>query len=409
MIRRTSEALLLSAMINTKTDPSEYGVSAEMFHSYSPEFEWLASYPRLFGHHPSKEAFQHKFPDFQYISDAHDIAFACEEVINEYTRRLLVRSVQRAADHLEQGDVDEAMLAISSFIPPARSNPLTNDLEDMAFLSDYSEAEDILAVPWETLQNHTGGVRKGDLWYVAARLSQGKSWVLANIAAEALVAGRNVRFYSLEMSKRQVLTRMHVLLGNRLGLDVDHVAMRDRIYDPIAYRKIANKIRDEVPGVLSIADSSDGRVSPNVVARDKGFADLVVIDYAGLMSTPLGGRAVDDWRAMATISNMLKEMAVAHDLRIVAAAQINRDGDTGANSIPPKVKNLAQSDALGQDADVVMTHKQMSKSVMVYGIEKNRHGSAGDRFYTRFLPNTGRFNEIDKERAEDIRDDETDE
>ena len=105
---------------------------------------------------------------------------------------------------------------------------------------------------------------------------------------------------------------------------------------------------------------------------------------------------------------MLKEVAVAHGLRIVAAAQINRDGDTGTNSVPPKVKNLAQSDSLGQDADVVLTHKQMSKSVMVYGIEKNRHGAAGDRLYSRFLPNTGRFNEIDKERAQDIKDEEDD-
>ena len=45
---------------------------------------------------------------------------------------------------------------------------------------------------------------------------------------------------------------------------------------------------------------------------------------------------------------------------------------------------------------------------MVYGIEKNRHGAAGDRLYSRFLPNTGRFNEIDKERAQDIKDEEDD-
>lgn len=407
-IKRNSESLLLSAMLNTREDPSSYGVTAEMFHSYSEEFHWLMTYEKLYGTPPSQEALVHKFPDFPLISDAQDSAFAAEEVITEFTRRQLVKSIHKAADHLEQGDIEEAMLAVSSFIPPARKKPLSNDLSTLDFLSDYELAEQTLSVPWETLQKTTGGIREGDLWYVAARLSQGKSWVLANFAANALLTGHNVRFYSLEMSRRQVLTRMHVLLGAALDMDVDHIAMRDKVYDPIQYRKVANRIMTEVPGQLSIADTSNGRVSPTTVAQDKGWADLVLIDYAGLMSTPLGGRAIDDWRSMGVISNMLKEVAVSHDLRIVAAAQINRDGDTGANSVPPKVKNLAQSDSLGQDADVVLTHKQMSKSVMVYGLEKNRHGEAGIRYYTRFLPNTGRFNEIDKDRAEDIRDEEND-
>lgn len=727
-IKRTSESLLISAMINTRDDPSSYGVTAEMFHSYSAEFQWLTTYEKLYGVEPSKEALMMKFPDFPYISEAHDTAFAAEEVITEFTRRGLVKAIHRAADNLEQGNIEEAMMAVSSFIPPARSKPLSNDLTDFDFLSDYHEQEDMLGVPWDTLSESTGGIRRGDLWYVAARLGQGKalrhgsrvavpggftnienlgvgdkvigsngratkiiavhpqgkkeiirvkfsdnsvvevcedhlwtvrvgskpwkvvttrsiigregqnyivpslsgpiqyserrtsfdpyklglllgdgsfrgnhpsfttadpeladalsgvvtkwkskygyglkniklllkkygllgkksnekfipddflyaspdkrlallqglmdtdgnvtatgaefsstsyelargvqhlteslggyahfhnrqtyfngkpglpsyrlvvvlpkpmcpfrlkrkvdtwrprtstrfgrsivsaertgqydemtcitveatdslfamdhcilthnSWVLANFAKTALLEGQNVRFYSLEMSKRQVLTRMHVMLGAALDLDVDHIAMRDRVYDPIAYRKIANRIQDDIPGKLSIADSSDGRVNPTTIARDKGWADLVIVDYAGLMSTPLGGRAIDDWRSMGVISNMLKEVAVSHDLRIVAAAQINRDGDTGANSIPPKVKNLAQSDSLGQDADVVLTHKQMSRTVMVYGIEKNRHGEGGGRFYTRFLPNQGRFNEVDRDRAEDIRDEENDE
>ena len=408
-IKRTSESLLISAMLNTRDDPSSYGVTAEMFHSYSAEFQWLTTYEKLYGVEPSKEALVMKFPDFPYISEAHDTAFAAEEVITEFTRRGLVKAIHQAAGHLEQGNTEEAMMAVSSFLPPARKKPLVNDLASMDFMTDYGEVEDLLHVPWSMLQNVTGGIRKGDLWYVAARLSQGKSWVLANFATEALLSGANVRLYSLEMSKRQVLTRMHVLLGARLDLDVDHIAMRDRVFDPIKYRKVVNQIMSEVPGKLSIADSSDGRVSPTTIVADKGWADLILIDYAGLMSTPLGGRAIDDWRSMGVISNMLKEVAVSHDLRVLAAAQINRDGDTGANSVPPKVKNLAQSDSLGQDADVVLTHKQMCRTVMVYGIEKNRHGAAGDRFYTRFLPNEGQFNQIDRDRADDIRDEENDE
>ena len=408
-IKRASESLLISTAINTETPPDEFGVTSEMIYSYPAEFQWFASYPKLYGQFPSKEALLYKFPDFPFTDEARDMAFAADEVLNAHSRRSLVQSIQEAAAHIEEGDIEDAIMSVTSFMPPVRSKPISNDLADYEFLENYTEFEDVLNVPWERLQDVTGGVRKGDLWYVAARLAQGKSWVLANFAAEAILEGRNVRFYSLEMPKHQVMTRMHVILGHRLGMDVDHVAMRGKVFDPIQYRKIVKKINNDVSGQLSIMDSSDGRVSPTTLVQDKNWADLTLVDYAGLMTTPAGGRAIDDWRSMGVISNTLKEMAITHDLRLVVAAQINRDGDTGISTNPPKVKNLAQSDSLGQDADVVITHKQLCKSAMVYGIEKNRHGESGDKFYTRFLPNSGEFEQLTKDEALDIREDEIDE
>lgn len=402
--RSTSEALALSSLINTGEKPELYGITIDMFYSYKTEFQWYVTYPAMYGKQQTVETFLHKFPDFPHIEGAEDVAYAADELLQNHTRKLLIKHVQEATSHIQEGDVESAMLAIASFIPPHRSEPLANDLIDTGFLNEYSSHEETLAVPWKALDDMTGGIRKGDLWYVAARLSQGKSWVLANFAAQALIEGRRVKFYTLEMTRYQTLIRMHVLLGKKLGMDVDHIAMRDRIYDPVAYKKLLMKISDEVTGELHIHDSSHGRVTPSNIAKDHD-CDLVLIDYAGLMSTPLGERAINDWRSMGVISNMLKEMAVATGVSIVAAAQINREGES-SGAIPPKVHQLAQSDALGQDADVVITHKQMSKSVMVYSAEKNRHGVAGERFYTRFLPNTGEFTQITKDEAEDIRDDE---
>jgi len=105
---------------------------------------------------------------------------------------------------------------------------------------------------------------------------------------------------------------------------------------------------------------------------------------------------------MAAISNILKETAVQRSIPILAAAQINREGDTMGNK-PAKLKNLAQSDALGQDADSVITMKQLSKTVAVYSLEKNRSGEGGALWHTMYLPNEGRFDEIGFDRARDMR------
>ena len=129
--------------------------------------------------------------------------------------------------------------------------------------------------------------------------------------------------------------------------------------------------------------------------------DLTVIDYVGLMAQDGGGRAIDDWRVMATISNTLKTIALAQKARLLCAAQINRDGETG--SAPPKVKNLSQSDALGQDGDVVLTMRAKAKNVAThFSLEKNRHGTSGVHFFTTFDPNTGTYTEVSGDHAEDL-------
>lgn len=377
-----------------------------MMDAYAPELQFIISYPKLYGlEMPSPETMMLKFPDYRHQEDVEDVAWAAEDVINDHARRELVSAIRDASEYISDGDIDQAMFRVSSFMPPTRKQPQENMLEAEYLLDQYEESEDSMHVPWDTLQNLTGGIRKGDLWYLAARLSQGKSWSLLNFARGALLGGYNVKFYSLEMSRYQVMVRMHVMLGAALGIPVDHIAMRDRRYDKEEYRLLVKRIKEEIPGKFFVHDASMGRVNPQTIVHDKDQADLVIIDYAGLMSTASGGRAIDDWRSMGVISNMLKEAAISSNLRILAAAQVNREGDN-EGKYPPKVKNLAQSDALGQDADVVLTHKQMSKSVMVYSLEKNRHGSSGDRFYSRFLPNEGKFREIDKETATDIKEDE---
>jgi replicative DNA helicase len=265
-------------------------------------------------------------------------------------------------------------------------------------------------MPWSVLQETTGGCAPGDLWYVAARLGQGKSWTLGAIARHALLQGKKVMMFSLEMPKKQVLTRVHSMLAPELGINVRHSDLHGKTYDPIAYKKLLGVIKERVPGELYVVDTSKGSISTNHIQSLSEGMDMVLIDYAGLLASPFGGRAVDDWRTMAAISNIMKEVAITNNVPIISAAQINREGDT-TGSRPPRVKNLAQSDALGQDADVVVTHKRLSKTVMVYSVEKNRHGESDVLWHTRFIPNEGRFEQISLERARDFieRDTEQDE
>jgi replicative DNA helicase len=403
--RPNSESRLISALINSQDVQAapRFGVNDHMLISHANEYRWLVSFPLAFGHQPSVESLIAKFPEFPYSEDYTDVAFICSEVRQSHDHRQLVKAVRTASEALYAGDVDEAFESLAGVARSGHtsSHELRNVLHDMSVLDDYEDVIEKIALPWKTPQEITGGLGKGDLWYWAARLGQGKSWSLAAVVRQALFDGKRVVMFSLEMPKRQVITRIHSALAPELGIKVRHSDLHGRAYDPISYRKLLGKIKEEVPGELFVIDTSKGSISTSDVASLTQGMDLVLIDYAGLLASPFGGRAVDDWRTMAAISNNLKEIAITNDLPILAAAQINREGDT-TGTRPPKVKNLAQSDALGQDADVVITHKQLSKTVMVSSVEKNRHGESEALWFNRFLPNEGRFEEINYERARDF-------
>lgn len=407
-MRPSPEVLLISSLVNTgQVEQGEAaGVSPEMLDGYQSEYRWLLAYRSRYGQEPSVPAFLSSFPDFPLVGDACDIHFAADELRHADARRRLKTAVRDAARHISEGDLEQAMLAVASFTPPGVAHPISNSLVDTAFLDDYDTPVKTLPVPWHSLRAQVGGLRAGDLWIVAARTGQGKSWTLGCMIRDLMLAGYRVGLYSLEMPERQVQIRMHVLLGRALGLSVDHVAMRDRVYDRTAYHHLMAQIKERVPGSLYIHDTARGRVSPSTLAAQASNFDVAFVDYAGLMVSPLGNRAVEDWRQMASISNMLKEAAVGKDIPVVAAAQINREGETNSWR-PPRTKNLSQSDALGQDADVVITHRQYSRSTMVYLLDKNRHGESEHFFWTQFKPNTGMFNEITRDEADDIRDRET--
>jgi hypothetical protein len=180
--------------------------------------------------------------------------------------------------------------------------------------------------------------------------------------------------------------------------------LRCRRVDAEVYRRFYGELKERLDacgGDLDLHTPADGPVSPSVIASRASEYDLVAVDYVGLMAADGGGRAVDDWREMAKISNALKTIALSQKTAVLAAAQINRDGETGTG--PPKVKNLAQSDALGQDGDVVLTMRAKPHNVAThFSIEKNRHGPSGVHFHTTFDPDRGVYTEVSADHAEDL-------
>lgn len=410
MSRPTPETFLLSAMLEREDTflAKEFGIAPIHFKGFREEYEWLLSYQSEYGSSPTAAQFKSKFPSVPITEDSPDPRWSAQEMKRAYASRDLLQRCNEAVEMLAAGNVEDAFETVRGaqyeIVAPRPDNALIDD----RFFDDYDDVQaDRVDVPWPTLQRLTNGIGPGELWYMAARQGNGKSSYLIDMAVEAAFNGHRVLFYSMEMSKRQVQVRAHAAMAYRLGLTVDSVAMLHRNFDQAEYREILLKVKDHLDscgGEFAVHTPAMGKVSPSVIAGMAEDYDLHMVDYIGLTYTDDGRPVVRDWRDIAEVSNQLKEIALAKSTRIIAASQINREGAGQRSTRPPALHTLAQSDHLGNDGDVVLTMKRHGRGAGVFSVEKNRHGSSMDLFYTMYEPNLGDFHEITRDQADDIKD-----
>lgn len=406
--RSNPEVLLISAVVQTGDLPLAFksGVEPEHFHGYSQEWRWLESFHKKHNKAPDKSTFRTQFPDFPLLK-AVDVEYASLAVQQNHLRHSLAYSVKEATGLLAQDKPYEALAKMRDSLGDIHDPRVTANVN---VLSDHSEVFEEAARRVEaasalglagidtglpTINDRTGGLQPGDFWIAAARLGLGKTQLLVKMATEAIITGKRVVFVSLEQTKAQITFRLHTMLANKLGYTIRNRELMSGVnLDLNYYRGFLADLPSKVPGEFYVLDPSRGKVSPSTLSSiiESLDPDVVFVDYITLMQ-----KESDEWQGVAKLSAECKEIALTYGRPIVAAAQINRMGEGGRK--PPGVDKLAQSDSIGQDADVVITMRKFSTKARQLLLAKNRSGSDDIVFYTEFDPDTGVFDECSYEQA----------
>lgn len=419
-----AEQALISAMIRTgdHLTARAKGVTAKLFHAYDEEFEWLEGYVTLHRRTPSREAFKRKFPQFM-LKKYDDVEHLCDEVRDSHVRNGLSDAVQDVITMLKEGRVSQALGAMHT-----SSLSLQSQLAGMGGDSDIIQNPDEiykevarrkaqfeklgqagLPTGFATLNDLTGGPQPGHLGIIAARLGHGKTWALARMSYAACIAGFNIQYDTLEQTRAEIALRIHTLAssqhGHQLFKNMD--LSQGRVSSMREYKKFLEELRDKNFGRFNIADTGKGGVTPTTIDAqiERNKPDVLFLDYLTLMTTTNGQ---DDWKSIAGISAALKQSAQRYQIPIVAAAQLNRSGTMVGKDDLAQPETLAESDAIGRDADFIVSMRQISKRVMLMGLVKNRHGKSGVNWYCRFLPNTGMFEEVTYDEAMGLKDEDKD-
>lgn len=192
------------------------------------------------------------------------------------------------------------------------------------------------------------GLNRSDLILLAARPGMGKTSFALNIARNIAVREkRKVAFFSLEMTKEQLTSRL--LSTESL---VPAIKLKTGKLDENEWIRII-----EAGDVLSKTeiyfDDTPGITVPEMKAKLRRLkdVDLVVIDYLQLMS---GGRRIDNRvQEISEITRNLKIMAKEINVPVVTLSQLSRASEQRSDH-RPVLSDLRDSGSIEQDADVVL-------------------------------------------------------
>jgi len=210
------------------------------------------------------------------------------------------------------------------------------------------------------LDKLTSGLQPSDFVILAARPSMGKTALALNIVqnvalrAHKKVGGeaRSVAFFSLEMSKEQLVNRM---LCAEAGIDSQRLRVGEmhdedwtHLWDACDVMSKAKIYIDDTAGITAM----DMRSRARRLKAEHGL-DLIVVDYLQLMQgSGKRNSSNDRQQEVSEISRSLKALARELNVPVLALSQLSRSVESRQVK-RPMLSDLRESGSLEQDADIV--------------------------------------------------------
>ncbi|SFA86408.1 MULTISPECIES: replicative DNA helicase [unclassified Bacillus (in: firmicutes)] len=318
-----------------------------------------------------------------------------ENMVREYDKKR--KAVQIAAKIIESAKNSEINKTLNESIHELMAvddDKVDEENGDItpALVNLFEECEkdlgDIIGIPsgFKHLDRLTGGFQESDLMIVGARPSMGKTAFALNLAMQAAKEDVSL-FFSLEMSKKQLLKR---ITGFTARIDSFKMKNPRREFGDDDWRNFSETLGYLSKVNLHIFDKagmdipyiwSKVRKARREYKKDKRI--LVIIDYLQLIESDSKNNQ-NRQAEISEISRAIKTMARELNVVVIALSQLSRGVESRFDK-RPILSDLRESGQIEQDADLIAflyrddyyDKESTQKNMMEIIFAKHRNGPTG--------------------------------
>lgn len=251
-------------------------------------------------------------------------------------------------------------------------------IEDMFNDSKNPEKLNTLSTGLYNLDKFIDGLHKGHFIILASRPYMGKTALALNIATSA-ARKDNVLFFSLEMSKDEILKR---ILCSLSGVSLRQINSKNLSDDDLYHVSQALEYQKELK--LFIDDTTEKTIN-QIKVKSRTFKienglGLIIIDNIQMLQ----GSKEYRWNKtyeISEIAHTLKALARELNIPIILVSNLNYNVKKSSNT-RPQFSDLPGDGSLEGDADLIMflykdDDDDFTNDIRDLIIAKNRHGTKG--------------------------------
>ncbi len=315
----------------------------------------------------------------------------------------LLDSAERKLFEVSQGNIKRDYKQMNAIVREA--------IRDIEGLKDKQGGLTGIPSGFTKLDRITSGFQKSDLVILAARPGMGKTAMVLSIARNASLLSENARgiaIFSLEMSNKQLVTRMisgeSEISGEKLKKGTLAPHEWEQLNTKVARLSEAPIFIDDTPALSVFELRSKCRR-----LKEQNNIEMIIIDYLQLMrGDDANNKNGNREQEVSYISRSLKALAKELEVPVIALAQLSRASEKRGAAAIPMLSDLRESGSIEQDADMVMfiyrpeyygitefEDGSSTHGVAELHIAKHRNGSL-DSVKLRFVHEFTKFKDLEE-------------
>ena len=321
---------------------------------------------------------------FRYM-ESDDLTFVKDEILKFCKNQEIKQAIMDSVSLLKHGNFDEIKTKIDSAMKAGADTNI--GLEYVTDVSArYNEAaRHTITTGWDVIDDlMDGGLAPGELGVVMAPAGIGKSWLLINIGAHAVKAGKTVIHYTLELNENYVGQRYDSVLT---GIPAQNLKnYREDIEAKMLTLKgdlIVKYYPTKSVGVMGLK----AHIEKTIMLGKK--PDLVIVDYGDLLKVNI---KKDKHEALEDLYEELRGMAGEYSIPVWTASQAGR---SALEDDIIEADKIASSYGKVMVADFLMSlSRKVEDKMSGTGrghVIKNRFGPDGITLPSKINTNNGQF------------------
>jgi replicative DNA helicase len=213
-----------------------------------------------------------------------DREYIKEQFLEFCKNQKLKNAIWAASGYLKDGDYEAIRKVIDDASKAGVERNLGHEYLDGLDERHSEIARECIKTNWDLIDTHLdGGLGKGELGFIVAPAGSGKSWFLAKLGAEAMLQGKNVMHFTMELNEKYV--------GLRYDSVFTGVAFQEVRKNTTIVRQKVDELKAQGLGKLFIkyfptktASAAMLKMHIERIQLITGVKiDMVVVDYADLL------------------------------------------------------------------------------------------------------------------------------